>query len=286
MWVFLSVLGLLVLLAVLGHLSRSSGNQAEEKSEQPVSTEESPEAKAFKEPLWPLYDYLHIEGESSLERTINWLKASRDAEEVMNINADDALGKDLTNLIRGVSLAGDIIRQSDAEYLIKAARFFQINNFREHTAVSALRILERYRLSENKAKWSVPTILSLRENQDLPRIIGIYIGIAEYIANHPDEAVRKRRQLGFEAVRESLNSFISEAPIPDNTDLMRDMRRELLGVEPHHSPEELKAAYHRAAALWHPDKLAHLAPELRSHAEVQMKAINEAYESLRAELGA
>jgi DnaJ like chaperone protein len=58
---------------------------------------------------------------------------------------------------------------------------------------------------------------------------------------------------------------------------------EVLGVTRESSKEEIKAAYHRVAQQYHPDKVATLAPEFRELAERRMKEINAAYDQLRSQ---
>jgi hypothetical protein len=54
----------------------------------------------------------------------------------------------------------------------------------------------------------------------------------------------------------------------------------LLEVSPRASPEEIKAAYRRAVARYHPDKVAHLGQEFQELAHKKLLAIQQAYESL------
>ena len=56
---------------------------------------------------------------------------------------------------------------------------------------------------------------------------------------------------------------------------------EVLGVAPGASEDEATAAYHRLVQMYHPDKVANLAPEFREVAERRMKEINAAYEELK-----
>jgi len=56
---------------------------------------------------------------------------------------------------------------------------------------------------------------------------------------------------------------------------------EVLGISPGASAEEITAAYRKLAQMYHPDKVANLAPEYKEIAERRMKEINEAYERLR-----
>ena len=56
---------------------------------------------------------------------------------------------------------------------------------------------------------------------------------------------------------------------------------EILGVSVGASLEEIVAAYHHMAKMYHPDRLAHLEPEFVALAEERMKEINAAYEELK-----
>ncbi len=55
----------------------------------------------------------------------------------------------------------------------------------------------------------------------------------------------------------------------------------ILGVSHVASKEEITAAYRKMAQLYHPDKVANLAPEFKDLAEKRMKAINTAYDELK-----
>ncbi|MBP1468622.1 DUF4236 domain-containing protein [Candidatus Chloroploca sp. M-50] len=55
----------------------------------------------------------------------------------------------------------------------------------------------------------------------------------------------------------------------------------ILGVSPTASKDEIIAAYRKLAQMYHPDKVAGLAPEFGELAEKRMKAINAAYEQLK-----
>lgn len=56
----------------------------------------------------------------------------------------------------------------------------------------------------------------------------------------------------------------------------------LLEVSPQASPEEIKAAYKRAVARYHPDKVAHLGKEFQELAHKKLLAIQQAYEILQS----
>ena len=55
----------------------------------------------------------------------------------------------------------------------------------------------------------------------------------------------------------------------------------ILGVDRGASQEDIRAAYRRLAALYHPDRHTHLGDEFRSLAEKKFKAIQSAYDALR-----
>ena len=64
---------------------------------------------------------------------------------------------------------------------------------------------------------------------------------------------------------------------PDSLSLYRN----LLGLGPRFTDEELKAAYRNAAAMYHPDRYAAATRKERETAEDLMKKVNEAYETLK-----
>ncbi len=76
---------------------------------------------------------------------------------------------------------------------------------------------------------------------------------------------------------------------PRDEDLTADFSRmdpyTLLGVSPGASAAEIKAAYKRAVALYHPDKVAHLGKEFQELAHKKLLAIHEAYHALQSRTG-
>ncbi len=54
----------------------------------------------------------------------------------------------------------------------------------------------------------------------------------------------------------------------------------ILGISPEASETEIKQAYHRELAKYHPDKAAHLGEELQAVAQTKTAEIIRAYESL------
>jgi hypothetical protein len=55
---------------------------------------------------------------------------------------------------------------------------------------------------------------------------------------------------------------------------------QVLGLKPDARPDEIRAAYRHAAQAYHPDKVAHLGPELRELAQKKFVEIQKAYDTL------
>ena len=56
---------------------------------------------------------------------------------------------------------------------------------------------------------------------------------------------------------------------------------QILSIEIGSTPEQIVAAYRQMAKMYHPDRVANLAPEFIELAEERMKEINAAYEVLK-----
>ena len=67
---------------------------------------------------------------------------------------------------------------------------------------------------------------------------------------------------------------------PSHAEAERDPYR-ILELQPGASQAEIRAAYRRLAARYHPDKVAHLGEEFQTLAEKKFKAIQGAYDMLR-----
>jgi curved DNA-binding protein CbpA len=79
-------------------------------------------------------------------------------------------------------------------------------------------------------------------------------------------------------VEDESNARTNPPPPPDSLSLYRN----LLGLRQGFTSDELKAAYHDAAAKYHPDRYASASRRDRENAESVMKQINEAYAILKA----
>jgi len=60
---------------------------------------------------------------------------------------------------------------------------------------------------------------------------------------------------------------------------------QILEITSDASEADVKKAYHRMAARFHPDKVSHLGPDFQKMAEDKFKAINQAYQVIRAHRG-
>jgi DnaJ like chaperone protein len=56
---------------------------------------------------------------------------------------------------------------------------------------------------------------------------------------------------------------------------------EILGLKESASQEDIVKSYKKMSVMYHPNKVAHLAPEFRDLAERRMKEINNAYDQLK-----
>jgi DnaJ-domain-containing protein 1 len=69
------------------------------------------------------------------------------------------------------------------------------------------------------------------------------------------------------------------APPRSDDEILRDPY-EILGISHDASAEEVKNAYRRKMAKYHPDKVDHLGDDFKKIAEEKAKAIQEAYERI------
>ena len=76
---------------------------------------------------------------------------------------------------------------------------------------------------------------------------------------------------------ESFASVQPEAP----SDPMEAGFAKTLGLEKPYSEEEIKSAYRKLIAQYHPDRVSAMGPEIREVAETKAREINEAYEFFR-----
>ena len=59
----------------------------------------------------------------------------------------------------------------------------------------------------------------------------------------------------------------------------------ILEISPDATDEEVKKAYRRMAAKYHPDKVSHLGPEVQKAAKEKFQALNQAYTQIKKQRG-
>jgi len=101
-------------------------------------------------------------------------------------------------------------------------------------------------------------------------------------ASNKQSAHRKTNSTRSEtAPNETTNREKISRPNPFTPPDPLSIYRNLLGLGPRFTSEELKTAYRNCAAMYHPDRYASSSHEERQNAEDLMKKVNEAYERLK-----
>ena len=59
----------------------------------------------------------------------------------------------------------------------------------------------------------------------------------------------------------------------------------ILEIDSNSNNDELKKAFRKMANKYHPDKVAHLGPEMQKLAEEKFKAVNDAYQKIKKDRG-
>lgn len=131
-------------------------------------------------------------------------------------------------------------------------------------------------------------ILGAISSSDL--VVGLVIGrICAIISTILQETKRlqmrkegNNRQQGNSSHRANNNNTSDSYNKQDNTRKNKDIAYycNILGINPGISEDELKKAYRKLIAEYHPDKVIRLGKELRELAEKKSKEINEAYDVL------
>lgn len=89
--------------------------------------------------------------------------------------------------------------------------------------------------------------------------------------------------LGIRSLLESGTRLASGGPGPVTDGVRRQQALASLGLSDGASPSQIRQAYKALAKKYHPDRVAHLGPELVELTAEKFKEINEAYEFLSGE---
>ena len=136
-----------------------------------------------------------------------------------------------------------------------------------------------------KQDYSLPTVCrQVKNHMDHParlEMIHVLFGLSQSDGEiHPDEIDVIRKISGYLGVSSSDFDSIQAMFVKDTTAAYT-----ILEIDPSAGDQEIKRAYRKMAAKFHPDKVSHLGKEFQEMAEEKFKAISEAYEQIKDERG-
>ncbi|MDP7557948.1 MAG: TerB family tellurite resistance protein [Candidatus Marinimicrobia bacterium] len=134
-----------------------------------------------------------------------------------------------------------------------------------------------------KQDYSLPTVCrQVKSHMDHParlEMIHVLFGLSQSDGEiHPDEIDVIRKISGYLGVSSSDFDSIQAMFVKDTTAAYT-----ILEIDPSANDQEIKRAYRKMAAKFHPDKVSHLGKEFQEMAEEKFKAISEAYEQIKKE---
>jgi len=134
-----------------------------------------------------------------------------------------------------------------------------------------------------KQDYSLPTVCrQVKNHMDHParlEMIHVLFGLSQSDGEiHPDEIDVIRKISGYLGVSSSDFDSIQAMFVKDTTAAYT-----ILEIDPSAGDQEIKRAYRKMAAKFHPDKVSHLGKEFQEMAEEKFKAISEAYEQIKKE---
>ncbi|MFA5784275.1 MAG: HEAT repeat domain-containing protein [Phycisphaerae bacterium] len=147
--------------------------------------------------------------------------------------------------------------------------------------------------SRNIIIFILPVILLLsflemaaeRSERDSPfgKIVAVLVFISSILLLHSLVGTMRYQLRSEEEYETCCNGEANENP--SESDRYSDTSSEvspyvILGIPTNSTINEIKEAYRKLSQQYHPDKVAHLGPELQQVAHEKMKKINQAYESL------
>ncbi len=136
-----------------------------------------------------------------------------------------------------------------------------------------------------KQDYSLPTVCrQVKGHMDHParlEMIHVLFGLSQADGQiHPDEIDVIRKISGYLGISSSDFNSIKAMFVKDTTAAYT-----ILEVNPDAGDQEIKRAYRKMAAKFHPDKVSHLGEEFQDIAEEKFKAISEAYDKIKKERG-
>ncbi len=168
------------------------------------------------------------------------------------------------------------IRKGEVEYVKR----YLMQNLTDNKFVQELMYLFKQTLERDIDISSVVRQIAMYLDmssriQFLHLLFGLAMADGEIDRSEQDAIERIAMNLGF-SVQDYESILTVYQPKTDNA------LYKILEVSPDASDDEIKFAYKRLARLYHPDKVAHLGPDLVKSAEEKFKQINDAYQQIRA----
>lgn len=168
------------------------------------------------------------------------------------------------------------IRKGEVEYVKR----YLMQNLTDNKFVQELMYLFKQTLERDIDISSVVRQIAMYLDmssriQFLHLLFGLAMADGEIDRSEQDAIERIAMNLGF-SVQDYESILTIYQPKTDNA------LYKILEVSPDASDDEIKFAYKRLARLYHPDKVAHLGPDLVKSAEDKFKQINDAYQQIRA----
>jgi hypothetical protein len=198
----------------------------------------------------------------------------------------DVILADLITLIRNLAIPGNGFSHVGGDLIYRFASACGLTNIAAIGPIGMTLLMGELHLSE------LNSFRLLGENSDQDRVFlsKAYIEFVELVAFHKGSGNRLK-VARLDKVRAAIHSdaqtagMALEEPVDTQDDVKGELGsedasrvyRRILGVNNSCSEEELKAAYRQKVALWHPDKLDGMAPELKDVATKKMVDLNEAY---------
>ncbi|MFQ6607054.1 MAG: TerB family tellurite resistance protein [Fidelibacterota bacterium] len=136
-----------------------------------------------------------------------------------------------------------------------------------------------------KQDYSLPTICNqVKSQMDHParlEMIHVLFGLSQVDGHiHPSEIEIIRKISGYLGISPSDFNSIKSMFDKDSTAAYK-----ILEINPSASDNDIKRAYRKMAAKFHPDKVSHLGTEFQQIAEEKFKAISAAYQQIKEARG-
>ena len=238
------------------------------------------------------------DGTSGLAKVLRVIQMESYDKTGATLGVSDLIWGDLIVMIRRIAGTDQGVTFADAELLCSFWLATGRNDLAEVGRLGAISAIEEY---ESDSMASLQLLVEQKDPDRLP-LSKMYIDFAALVARctDPTNGNEQRAKVLDELKDEILDAAKTEEEVLQDlwrvvddsakmlesveSDQLLQSHRNTLGVSDTYSAVELKTAYRNQVALWHPDKLAGMAPELQEAATRKSAEINLAYESLLRDL--